>query len=193
MGYCFHYNMKSITIYKNPWIFSLINLIIFIKESLSMEEIIYLACFLILCFIALWDFLYYEIPNSAVLALIALYPFYGFYFGPPPLVDVIVFGVPVLIFSIIAFRYGWWGGGDVKLMAALIPYVSEYSVLFIVYTTTMGGILGVLQLIWSRELWKVRKYIHKKVKVSKRQKTPVLLETAVPYGIAIALAAILVF
>ncbi len=97
--------------------------------------------------------------------------------------------VAVFCLALGAFACGWMGGGDVKLMAATalwlgLPHLSA----FLFWTSLLGGLLTLALLVYrylpladslpARVSW--ASHLH-------------LRTTRVPYGVAIASAALLVF
>jgi prepilin peptidase CpaA len=100
----------------------------------------------------------------------------------------IVAGGTVLIVAFGCFTMGWIGGGDAKLAAATALWFGfDHLLIYLIYASLLGGALTLL-LIWFRTLplppllaaqeW-VRR-LHGK-------------DSGVPYGIALAAAALLVY
>lgn len=120
-----------------------------------------------------------EIPDWSTLGLVALFLVLQVYrghwqaIGEGLLVAVAVFGAGVGL-----FRFGWLGGGDVKLMAALALWAGPAGILqFVLLTSFAGGPLSLACLAASA--WR-------------RRDRPARLcsRVAVPYGVAIALGAV---
>lgn len=97
-------------------------------------------------------------------------------------------GALVLAVTFTLFALGWIGGGDAKLAAAIALWMGfELLLPFLLYASVFGGLLTLLLLVGRRYAlpgpllkagWLVRLH-HPK--------------TGVPYGIALALAAMLVY
>lgn len=97
-------------------------------------------------------------------------------------------GALVLAVSFTLFALGWIGGGDAKLTAAIALWMGfELLLPFLLYASVFGGVLTLVLLVGRRYAlpgpllkagWLVR--LHH-------------LKTGVPYGIALALAAMLVY
>lgn len=84
-------------------------------------------------------------------------------------------GIAVMTFAVFAaaFHFGWMGGGDVKMIAALSLWLPGQSLLtMLMVMSIIGGALTVLMMIDHR-----------------RRQAEGQIET--PYGIAIAMAALL--
>jgi prepilin peptidase CpaA len=94
----------------------------------------------------------------------------------------------VLAIAFAFFAFGWIGGGDAKLVAATTLWVGfGYMLQYLIYSALLGGALTLL-ILWLRRYplpaWLSR---HKWID---RLHDP---KTGVPYGIALAIAAILVY
>ena len=94
----------------------------------------------------------------------------------------------VLASAFAFFAFGWIGGGDAKLVAATTLWVGfGYMLQYLIYSALLGGALTLL-ILWLRRYplptWLSR---HKWID---RLHDP---KTGVPYGIALAIAAILVY
>ena len=97
-------------------------------------------------------------------------------------------GCTVLVLAFSCFAMGWMGGGDAKMAAAIalwfgFPHLLE----FLIYASLFGGALTLLLLEFRRwplpymfvgQAWLLR--LHHK-------------ETGIPYGIALALGALMVY
>lgn len=97
---------------------------------------------------ALTDLQEYRIPNSVTLAIAALFPVYALL----PEADVAVVGSVGLAAAVLAggtalFALGAFGGGDVKLMAAVSLWVGPAAFLdFLLVTALVGGAMALFQL-----------------------------------------------
>lgn len=132
-----------------------------------------------------------RIPNPLVVALLLGYgilaPLAGV--APGDMALSLVAGLVVFCLGLGAFACGWMGGGDVKLMAASALWLGlPHLPAFLMFTAVFGAVLTLALLIYRagtlpyavagrvsrvRSLW--------------------ISETRVPYGVAIAAAALWVF
>jgi prepilin peptidase CpaA len=104
-------------------------------------------------------------------------------------------GSAALIFAagLVCFSRGWFGGGDVKLLSATILLVgSERTVPFLLMMALAGGVLSAVVLIWAflAERTAKAKVVESVGTGEPGNAAPPPL--SVPYGIAIAVAAIYV-
>ncbi|WP_417583961.1 A24 family peptidase [Pelagibacterium sp.] len=97
-------------------------------------------------------------------------------------------GAVVLVVTFTLFALGWIGGGDAKLAAAIAMWMGfEFTLPFLLYSSILGGVLTFVLLFGRRYAlpapllgvgW-IQRLHHPK--------------TGVPYGIALAIAAMLVY
>jgi len=112
------------------------------------------------------------IPNWVSAAIAALFPLYVVIFAS---YDFAASGAAaaglVLAVGLVLFALGWFGGGDVKLMAALALWVGLDGLAAFSFLTSLigGGIAAVMLLLYWR-----------KIRQGER--------LTVPYGVAISLA-----
>ena len=95
-----------------------------------------------------------EIPHWTVIAIALLaIPFWwaeGLAFWPDAAIQI---GVALIVFTIFAamFAFGWMGGGDVKLLAALALWLPwQALILMLVIMSFAGAALTLAMLAWSR-------------------------------------------
>ena len=96
-------------------------------------------------------------------------------------------GVCVAVFAIglIFFFLNAMGGGDVKLLAATSIWFGVTGLLpFIFYVSTLGALLAIGKMIWIAIAAR---------RVGTKLSRKLLMKSEIPYGIAIALGAILAF
>ncbi|MDP1964281.1 MAG: prepilin peptidase [Reyranella sp.] len=131
-----------------------------------------------------------RIRNSLILALlgsyVALAPLAGFTLEEVAWSAAIAAGL--LIVGFVFFARGWMGGGDAKLLAVTGLWLGfEQVPTFLVYTALFGGALtlAVLQL----RLVGLPAFLGSKPWITRLQSE----RTGIPYGVAITLAALIVF
>lgn len=144
----------------------------------------------LMAFAAASDLFTMTIPNRVSLLLIA-----GFFvlagFGGMPLPQIgmhVAAGLTVLVAAFACFAFGWIGGGDAKVAAAAgLWFGFSQLTNYLVYASLIGGALTLLLLEFRRwplpyalgsQAWLLR--LHHK-------------ETGIPYGIALALGALLIY
>jgi len=143
--------------------------------SLSATVLVSLVCLLLSA--AVEDAQVREIANwkNAVIALLA--PLWWWASGLSPWPDMAIqLGFAIVVFAgfVAAFHFGWMGGGDVKMIGALSLWLPLQSLLWmLVVMSLLGGVLTILLLI---------------DRAVRPRTTPI----EVPYGVAIAIAALLV-
>lgn len=143
-----------------------------------------------MAFAAANDLFTMRIPNRISLVLIAAFV------GAALLAGIswqaaglhVATGMAMLVATFALFSFGLFGGGDAKLMATVALWMGPDHVLpFVVYTTLFGGVLALAVLFYRRFVpisylpvpeWASR--LHDK-------------DSGIPYGIAIALAALVIF
>jgi prepilin peptidase CpaA len=149
-----------------------------------------------LCFAAatvwagLTDLATMKIRNELVLFLLGLYaalaPLAGF--GAVQIGFSAAVALSVLAGMFVFFALGWIGGGDAKLSAVVVLWIgAEHALPYVVYTALFGGILT-LALLQFRSI---------SLPASVRR-VPWIAQlhardSGVPYGIAIASAALFIF
>ena len=94
----------------------------------------------------------------------------------------------VLVMAFICFAMGWIGGGDAKLAAATALWFGfGYLLAYLIYAAVLGGVLSLallefrnycLPLFMAKRAWIVR--LHRR-------------DGGIPYGIALAAAALLIY
>lgn len=130
---------------------------------------IYIALFLILggC-AALWDFLFYKIPNTLVSGIIILFLIQ--YAEQIIIYDKQITFAPFLIFlgilliGFLLFATNVIGAGDAKFLAATSLWMEQYNIaFFLIVMSISGGILALLALRYSVIIDTVRIKISPKV------------------------------
>ena len=131
-----------------------------------------------------------KIPNrlSAVLVLAFLPLALLAGLGPWDILDHVGAGLVGLLLGVLLFIPGWFGGGDAKLMAAIALWLGFDSLLpYVLYVALAGGFIATLfSMVRSvplpraflGEAWALR--LHR-------------TDAGIPYGIALAAGALLVY
>jgi len=131
-----------------------------------------------------------KIPNRPLLLFLLAYgvlaPLAGFTFFEIGWSAAVAAGVLVVTF--IFFALGWIGGGDAKLAAVTVLWFgADHTAAYLIYTALLGGVftLGLLQFrtltlpVWlASRSWVARLHLQ---------------GSGVPYGVTMALAALVVF
>ena len=145
---------------------------------------------LAMIYAAAMDFFTMTIPNRASIALVAGF-FAAAVLGGLGWFDVLkhmAAAVVVLAVAIVLFARGWIGGGDAKLAAATALWLGFDQLLnYLLYASLFGGVLTFMILRFrlmplpaalANQEWAQR--LHR-------------MDTGVPYGIALALAALIIY
>ena len=145
---------------------------------------------LLMAFAASSDLLTMRISNTLVLATVI-----GF------IVLALVVGMPletigmhfagaagVLVAGFVFFAFGWIGGGDAKLAAAISLWLGMGMMLpYVVYASLLGGALTMLILVARR--WPLPERLRRVRWLDRLHDS----KSGVPYGIALAAAGLLVY
>jgi prepilin peptidase CpaA len=131
-----------------------------------------------------------KIRNELVLFLLAIYaalaPLAGF--GAVEIGWNAAFAAGVLVCMFMFFSFGWIGGGDAKLAAVVALWIgAEHTVTYMLYTAIFGGVLT-LALLQFRSITLPVTY-HRVPWIAQLHST----NSGVPYGVAIASAALFIF
>lgn len=144
----------------------------------------------LMAFAAASDLLTMTISNRVSLALMAGFFLLAFAGGMAPydMLMHIAAGATLLTVAFLCFAMGWVGGGDAKVAAAVALWFGFTHLLnYLLYASLFGGALTLLLIQFRQwplpyglagQAWLVR--LHAK-------------ESGIPYGIALALAALLVY
>ena len=128
-----------------------------------------------------------RIPNLLTGALAAIALFVGASGGLPVIATTLLLMTAVFFAGTAAFKLGWFGGGDVKLLTACCGLAGPGgSVEVIIYTLFAGGILAVAESARQRRL---REVLVGAFNSATRGIAP-SSRTSVPYGLAIAAGSI---
>jgi prepilin peptidase CpaA len=144
----------------------------------------------LMVFAAISDLLTLTISNRISIALAVLFIAMAFACGLPAteILWHLACGVAMLIFAFGLFARGWIGGGDAKLAAATALWLGfDHLLPYLVYASLFGGALTLalvqfrlspLPGVLARQDWLER--LHRK-------------DAGVPYGIALAAAALAIY
>lgn len=138
---------------------------------------------------AMTDFWSMKIPNIVSLAMAA-----GFVLtlpltwqGLPVLAEHLMVGAVFFLAGFAMFAFGWMGGGDAKLMAAIALWFGWVDIMpFILYTTLFGAALGIFMMLGNR-------MIPIRLRTSELGMRMFQGDTDMPYGIALAAGALFVW
>ena len=145
---------------------------------------------LALAYAATSDLLTLTIPNRLVLAIVVLFaalsPLAGVGWGDVAL--HFAAGAAVLVLGFACFAFGWIGGGDAKLAAAIALFLGiENALAFVALASVLGGALTLALLGFRQTV--VPAAIIRQPWVQRLHSAT----TGVPYGIALAAAAALIY
>lgn len=100
----------------------------------------------------------------------------------------IAVGAIVLVIAFALFSFGWVGGGDAKLASATVLWLgADHTLTYFFYMALFGGGLAISLLMFRTVLIPVS--WHRQVWISRLHAG----ETGIPYGVAMAAAALIVF
>ena len=144
----------------------------------------------LMAFAAVSDLLSMTISNRVSLLLAAGFPVFAYAAGlPPEMIGIhLLVGLGALVLGFALFAFGWIGGGDAKLVAATAVWLGWGNVFdYLLLSSVFGGMLT-LFILYARSYmlphrlasvaWIAR--LHDRA-------------TGVPYGIALAAAALIVY
>jgi prepilin peptidase CpaA len=145
---------------------------------------------LLMAFAAFSDLFTMRISNTLVLALVAGFFVLALFVGLP-LSEIgmhLACAAVVLIVAFAFFAFGWIGGGDAKLIAATTLWLGLGVMLpYLIYASLLGGALTLLLLAARRYPLPAQLRAIKWIDRLHDSKT------GVPYGIALAIAGVLVY
>jgi prepilin peptidase CpaA len=122
-------------------------------EAMTFNEWIQLiaaaATMILLAWAAVSDITRYRIPNALVYAIVAAFAVgAAFNFAWPAIVWPLLAGVVVFLLGAGLFAFGLFGGGDVKLLAAMALWTSFADLpRFLLIMAAAGGLIGLVLLI----------------------------------------------
>lgn len=143
-----------------------------------------------MAFAAVSDLLTMTISNRLTIALGAVFLAAALLAG----MDASTFGLhiaaggAILAIGFLCFAMGWVGGGDVKLAAVVALWLGPLStVSFILLASILGGVLTLAVLLFRRQVWPA--FITGQAWIQRLHDQ----KTGVPYGIALAAAALAIY
>lgn len=171
--------------------------------------IFYIGFGLLAFMAALWDFLFYRVPNQIVLAIICLFflmVISGYF--PSSLMLTFLISAIILIVCYVFYVFGWCGAGDAKfIFAASLWAGSQYGAVFLLSVAFMGGVLALFYVPFAAYIDKTRQFLISFLSRSLNRfplfnryaqepfiytNAKVLKEIKVPYGIAVAMGSFVV-
>jgi prepilin peptidase CpaA len=141
-------------------------------------------------FAAATDLLTMKIPNRISVALVlAFFPLAVLAgLGVWTILDHVAAGVLMLALGVLLFMPGWFGGGDAKLLAAIGLWIgTENLMAYMLWVALAGGVIAAaflaarsvpLPRVLLGEAWALRLHRH---------------DSGIPYGLALAAGALLVY
>ncbi len=158
---------------------------------MSLISLVALVIFpLLMAFAAFSDLFTMRISNKLVLALVAAFFALALFVGLPfeEIGIHLACAALVLVFAFAFFAFGWIGGGDAKLITATTLWLGVGIMLqYLVYASLLGGALTLLLLAARR--YPLPAGLRSINWIDRLHDT----KTGVPYGIALAIAGILVY
>lgn len=145
---------------------------------------------LLMAFAASSDLLTMRISNRIVLALVVGFLILAMLAQLSWQQVAIHFGVAIVVLAVgfAFFAFGWIGGGDAKLAAATTLWLGLGEMLpYLIYAALFGGALTLLLLALRR--WPIPQSLSRIKWIDRLHDS----KSGVPYGIALALAGILVY
>jgi prepilin peptidase CpaA len=118
------------------------------------------------------------IPNWLVLGLLLAYPagLFGLSLGSEFMLGGLIVAGILFVLCFLAFLKGWMGGGDAKLIPVIALWLgAALTPPFLIYATALGGLLTIAFIVLTK---------------GRREADEPLV---VPYGPALAVAALILF
>lgn len=136
------------------------------------------------------DIYEFKIPNWLSITLIAAYPVTGVVVGAEPavIIEGVSIGAAFLALGFVLFTFKILGGGDAKLIAAVVPWIGLSSIGLFLFNTAIAGMLLAIVMAMFRKLPMLPVYAHTPwlIRLHERKKD-------LPYAVAIAAGALLSF
>jgi prepilin peptidase CpaA len=135
----------------------------------------------ILVAVAIWDLRFMRIPNALSLIAVALFVISCLFSLPVDIVARVSVAATVFGLGFVAFCFRMFGGGDVKILSALMLFVPIQSLTLFAYLFSASMLIGILAILGLRRLPQAADHRWKSISAS----------TKFPMGISIALSGIL--
>ena len=134
---------------------------------------------------AFFDLRWRRIPNWFTYSALTLALFVAFFLGGEQRLALHVMGIGVAIPFLVLFYIGLFGGGDVKLMAAVGALVGPFYGMNIALSSILiGGLCAAIILLWQGRLWNT---LVREARMETSDARDSDLETdSFPFGMAIA-------
>lgn len=146
-----------------------------------------LAALVIAAIAALFDLQSRRIPNWLTYSALIVGLLVAFFSGGEQRLVLHVVGIGVAVPFLALFYLGLFGGGDVKLMAAVVALVGPfYGMNIAISSLLIGGLCAAIILLWQSRLWNT---LVREVRMKTSDAREIDLVTdSFPFGVAIALA-----
>lgn len=131
----------------------------------------------LLLYVIYSDIRFRTIPNTIIIGLTLLFIPLAFFSELDPIVHLLTFSLTFIV-AFLLFHQGWLGGGDAKLIAVIALWVGPNGIWPFLLAMTLGGVFVAIGLI----------IVHAKRTKSVNNWRNLKL----PYGVAIAVAAIVI-
>jgi prepilin peptidase CpaA len=144
----------------------------------------------LMAFAAASDLVTMTISNRIALGLIAGFAALALVIGMSPEVVAthVAAGAVVLAIGFTCFAFGWIGGGDAKLAAATALWFGFDQLMnYLLLASVLGGALTLLIIQFRK--WPLPRALHGQDWIMRLHRA----DAGVPYGIALAVAALLVY
>lgn len=162
----------------------------FTEKKKPMSSLVLASFSALMVYAAYSDLKSYRLPNFISLILMVGFAVVMAVLQPPLSAVGWHIGVGAILFVVgfILFATGLFGGGDVKVIAALGLWLGPVNVLpFLMLMAVFGGVLAVVLLVF-RKIRIPQKWLENSAIAGLHSK-----EEGIPYGVAIALAALIEF
>jgi prepilin peptidase CpaA len=159
------------------------------------DGLVWLCVMIIACLAARDDWRGLNIPNQHSLVLLILFPLVVLSPAEITFVPGLLAGLLTLFLGLCLFALKQMGGGDVKLASVLSLYMGlALWPKFMLWTMLYGGVLALIALYLRRHPEKIGDTVspHSWLGQLKANPTDLTLATPLPYGVAIAFAALTV-
>jgi len=154
-----------------------------VELGVILRGVILLIYAALLVAIAITDLRLFIIPNSLVIALLALWPFWVVVSGVDSLGYTLLGAVGVFLLGAVLFSFRLMGGGDVKLLTVLALWSGLNGLLALILVISIAG--GFLSLLWlnrGRAMFAMAVNWMGGMRDNKQ----------IPYGVAIAVGGLLI-